>query len=196
MTAGADIGATWCGRVAPNLVELVLFAELNALFPAVVTLEEVGRDPPELNQLVLLQALGQRDVIKVVVSVNGSAQRLEKRRADPNTANASEQIPAGQKELGYLSHSVVFFDDEEVVESLVYGLVVVVLDRPEVRLDQRQLLHLQTITGQLSLRRFDARELEDAQERTLLKKLTARVWSSLGESTMSRSFSNSGLNSR
>ena len=32
-----------------NLVELVLLAELNTLFPAVVALEKVCCNPPELN---------------------------------------------------------------------------------------------------------------------------------------------------
>ena len=36
------------------LVEFVLLAELHALSPAVVALVEVGGDPSELNQLVLL----------------------------------------------------------------------------------------------------------------------------------------------
>ncbi len=52
-----------------HLIELVLLAELHTLFPAVVALEEVGSDSPELNQLVLLQALSQRDVVKVVVGI-------------------------------------------------------------------------------------------------------------------------------
>lgn len=63
-----------------DLVELVLLAELNALFPAVVALEQVGCDPPELDQLMLLQALGQRDVVKVVIGVDGGAQSLEIRQ--------------------------------------------------------------------------------------------------------------------
>lgn len=42
-----------------HLIELVLLAELHTLFPAVVALEKVGCDPPKLNQLMLLQALGQ-----------------------------------------------------------------------------------------------------------------------------------------
>lgn len=42
-----------------NLIELVLLAKLNTLFPAVVALEKVGGDPPEFNQLVPLQALRQ-----------------------------------------------------------------------------------------------------------------------------------------
>lgn len=74
---------TWMSNLvdfqAVDLVELVLLAELNALFPAVVALEQVGCDPPELNQLVFLQALGQRDVVEIVVGINGSAQRLVKR---------------------------------------------------------------------------------------------------------------------
>lgn len=45
--------------VAMHLVELVLLAELNTLFPAVVALKEVCCDPPKFNQLMLLQALGQ-----------------------------------------------------------------------------------------------------------------------------------------
>lgn len=45
--------------VAMHLVEFVLLAKLNTLFPAVVALEKVGCDPPKLNQLMLLQALGQ-----------------------------------------------------------------------------------------------------------------------------------------
>lgn len=42
-----------------HLVELVLLAEFHALFPAVVALEQIGCDPPELYELVLLQTLGQ-----------------------------------------------------------------------------------------------------------------------------------------
>ena len=42
-----------------HLVELVLLTELDTLFPAVVALEKVGCNPPKLNQLVLLQSLGQ-----------------------------------------------------------------------------------------------------------------------------------------
>lgn len=53
-----------------NLIELVLLAQLNALFPAVVALEQVGSDSPEFNQLVLLQALRQGDVVKVVIGIN------------------------------------------------------------------------------------------------------------------------------
>ena len=37
-------------------------------------LVEVGGDASELNQVVLLQALGQRDGVKVVEGVDGGAQ--------------------------------------------------------------------------------------------------------------------------
>lgn len=46
-------------RGSADLVELVLLAQLHTLLPAVVALEEVGGDSPELDQLVLLQALGE-----------------------------------------------------------------------------------------------------------------------------------------
>lgn len=42
-----------------HLIEFIFLAELHTLFPAVVAFEEVGSNSPELNQLVLLQALGQ-----------------------------------------------------------------------------------------------------------------------------------------
>lgn len=63
-----------------HLVEFVLLTELNTLFPAVVALEKVGCDPPKLNQLVFLQTLGQWDVVKVVIGIDGSAQCLNKRQ--------------------------------------------------------------------------------------------------------------------
>ena len=62
------------------LVEFVLLAELHTLFPAVVSLEEVGSDPPELNQLVFLQALGKRDVVKVVIGIYRGPQSLSPQR--------------------------------------------------------------------------------------------------------------------
>lgn len=68
-----------------NLVELVLFAELHALLPAVVALEEIGCDPSKLDQLVLFQALGQGDVVKVVIGIDGGAQGLVEREAHPES---------------------------------------------------------------------------------------------------------------
>lgn len=64
-----------------HLVKLVLLAELDTLFPAVVAFKKIGCDPSEFNQLVLLQALGERDVVEVVVCVDGCAQRLGNRKA-------------------------------------------------------------------------------------------------------------------
>ena len=69
------------------LVELVLLAELDALFPAVVALEQVSCDPPELDQIVLLQALSQRDVVEVVVGIDGSAHGLVRGRGDNRFKN-------------------------------------------------------------------------------------------------------------
>lgn len=48
-----------CGFVGSNLVELVVFAELNTLFPAVVTLEKISCNPSKFYQLMFFQALGQ-----------------------------------------------------------------------------------------------------------------------------------------
>lgn len=62
-------GCSWTSGDGNNLVELVLLAKLHTLFPAVVALEKVGSDSPKLNQLVLLQALRQGDVVKVVVCI-------------------------------------------------------------------------------------------------------------------------------
>lgn len=45
------------------------------------------------------------------------------------------------------SYCKVLLDDEEVVERLVDRLIVVVLDGPQVRFDQRQLLHLHKQSG-------------------------------------------------
>ena len=58
------------------LVQFVLLAELHALLPAVVPLEEVGRDSPELDQPVLLQPLGEGNVVEVVVGVYRRPQSL------------------------------------------------------------------------------------------------------------------------
>ena len=52
-----------------HLIESVFLAELHALLPAVIAFEEIGRDSPELNQLVFFQALGEGDVVKVVIGV-------------------------------------------------------------------------------------------------------------------------------
>lgn len=57
--------------------------------------------------------------------------------------------PSSKKkcQLQKASYCKVLLDDEEVVERLVDRLVVVVLDGPQVRFDQRQLLHLHKQSG-------------------------------------------------
>lgn len=95
------------------LEQFVLFAQVNRLLPAVVALVEVGGNAAELDQLVLLEALREGDVIKVVVGVDGGAQTL-----------------------------VVLLLDEEVVKGLVDGLVVVLLYGAQVRLYKRHLVSL------------------------------------------------------
>ena len=95
------------------LVESVGLAQLDRLLPPVVALVQVGRDAAELDELVLLEPLRQAYVVEVIVGVDAVAQALE-----------------------------VLLLDEQVVERLVYGLVVVVLHRAQVGLDQRQLMRL------------------------------------------------------
>ena len=77
--------------IEADLVELVLLAQLNALFPAVVSLKEIGGDPPELDELVLLQPLGQRDVVKVVVGVDGRTQSLRGKQTEWFNGNGKKK---------------------------------------------------------------------------------------------------------
>ena len=51
------------------LVELVLLAQLHTLFPAVIALEKISSNSSELNQFMFLHALGQGDVVKVIIGV-------------------------------------------------------------------------------------------------------------------------------
>ena len=95
------------------LEEPVVFTQLHRLLPPVVTLVQVCRDASELNQLVPLESLCQRDVIEVVERLDGRSHTL-----------------------------VVFLLYQEVVESFVDGLVVVVLHCAQVRLDEGQLVDL------------------------------------------------------
>ena len=83
---------------AMDLEEFVLLAEVDRLLPAVVALVQVCTDAPELNELVLLQTLGQSNVVEVVECINRRPQTL-----------------------------VVLFLDEKIVQRLVDCLVVVVL---------------------------------------------------------------------
>ena len=83
-----------------HLEQLVLLAKVDRLLPAIVALVQVGANASELDQLVLLQTLRQRDVVKVVEGVDGCSQAL-----------------------------VVFLFDQQVVQRLVDCLVVVVLSQ-------------------------------------------------------------------
>ena len=74
-------------------VKLVLFAQLHSLFPAVVSLVQVCGDASELQELVLLQTLGEGDVVKVVEGVDWGTESL-----------------------------VIFLVDEETVEGVIDGL--------------------------------------------------------------------------
>ena len=95
------------------LVETVGLAQLDRLLPSVVALVEVGRYAAELDERVLLESLGQIDVVEVVVGVDAVAQALE-----------------------------VLLLHEQIVERLVDRLVVVVLHRAEIGLDERQVVGL------------------------------------------------------
>jgi len=85
-------------QILKNLEEFVLLAQVNRLLPAIVALVQVCADSSELDQLVLLQPLSQRYVVKVVESVDGRTKTL-----------------------------VIFFFNEKVVQCLVDRLVVVSL---------------------------------------------------------------------
>ena len=80
------------------LEESVFLTQVDRLFPAIVALVQVRADASELDQFVLLQTLGQCDVVKVVECVDGRTQAL-----------------------------VVFFFYQQIVQCLVDCLVVVVL---------------------------------------------------------------------
>ena len=82
-----------------HLVKLVPFTELHRLLPAVVALVKISGYPAEFDELVFLKSLGQRDVIKVIKSVDRCTEAI-----------------------------VVFLFDEQIIQSFVYSLVVVTLN--------------------------------------------------------------------
>ena len=90
-----------------------MFAQLHRLLPTVVPLVEIRRDAPELDQLVPLQPLSQRDVIEVIERFNTRPHAL-----------------------------VILLLDQEIIQRFVDRLVIVVLDRSQVRFDQRKLVDL------------------------------------------------------
>lgn len=155
-----------------HLVELVLLAKFDTLFPAVVPLEKVGCDPSKFNQFMLLQALSQWDVVKVIISIDRCTQCLHKREMGLWKLSVKKMNTKEIKCILYItleiikrvfsfqsfpkliitpyvlinnitmSYRKIFFNDEEVVKCLIHWLVVVILDRPKVRFNQRQLFHL------------------------------------------------------
>lgn len=120
---------TWALKRKGHLIKLVLLAELYALFPAVVALKQVGSDSPELNQLVLLQALGQWDVVKVIVGIYWCSQCLAGvRRKWKREVGIFEITEDWTKST--VTHLIVLLCDEEVVKCFVDRFVVVVLYWP------------------------------------------------------------------
>lgn len=83
-----------------HLVKLVPFTELYRLLPAVVTLIKVSCYAAELNELMFLKPLGQRDVVEVIKSVDRCPEAI-----------------------------VVFLFNKQIIQSFVYSLVVVTLNR-------------------------------------------------------------------
>ncbi|RUP48682.1 hypothetical protein BC936DRAFT_144187 [Jimgerdemannia flammicorona] len=71
----------------------------------------MGRDPPELEQLVLLESLRKRDAVEIVEVV--------------------DRVPQARK---------VLFLNQEIVVRRVDGVVVGLLDRDQVWLDQRDVV--------------------------------------------------------
>ena len=82
-----------------HLVKLVPLTELYRLLPAVVTLVKISCYAAELDQLVFLKPLGQRDVVKVIKSVDRCTKTV-----------------------------VVFFFNKQIIQSFVYSFVVVTLN--------------------------------------------------------------------
>lgn len=83
-----------------HLEKLVPFTELYRLLPAVVAFVEISRYTAELDELVLFKPLGQRDVVKIIKSVDRRTEAI-----------------------------VVFLFNKQIIQSFVYGLVVVTLNR-------------------------------------------------------------------
>lgn len=93
------------------LEKLVLLAESDRLCPAVVAHVEISRDATKLQQLMFLQLLGKSNGVKIIKGVDGFSERF-----------------------------VILFLDENLVEGLVHGLVVVSLDGAEVRLNELEVV--------------------------------------------------------
>merc|ERR1712165_196989 len=58
------------------LEEVVLLAQLDTLLPSVVTFIQIGSNPPELDEVMLLELQGETDVVKVVEGIDGSLETV------------------------------------------------------------------------------------------------------------------------
>lgn len=58
--------------IETDLVQVVFLAELDRLLPSVVPPEEACRNATELDKGMLLQMIGQSDVVEVVVGIDRS----------------------------------------------------------------------------------------------------------------------------
>ena len=96
-----------------HLEKFVPFTELHRLLPAVVAFVKISRYTAELDQLVLFQALSERNVVKIIKSVNRRTEAI-----------------------------VIFLFNKQIIQSFIYGLVVVTLNRPQIRLHKWQMVHL------------------------------------------------------
>lgn len=93
------------------LVKLVLLGQGDRLLPALVVAVNVSCDLAEEDQIMLLQPLGKCNGIEVVVVIDRVTESL-----------------------------VIFLLDQQVVDSIVYGPLVLSLDIEQERLDQRNVV--------------------------------------------------------
>lgn len=84
-----------------HLEKFVPFTEFHGLLPAVVAFVKISRYTAELDQLVLFQALSERNVVKIIKSVNRRTEAI-----------------------------IIFLFNKQIIQSFIYGLVVVTLNRP------------------------------------------------------------------
>lgn len=58
------------------LEEFVTFAQLNRLFPAVISFEQVGSNATKLGKFVVFQLLSQGNLVEVVIGINAKVGGL------------------------------------------------------------------------------------------------------------------------
>mmetsp|Transcript_20370 Transcript_20370/g.72036 ORF Transcript_20370/g.72036 Transcript_20370/m.72036 type:complete len:1359 (-) Transcript_20370:1324-5400(-) len=116
-------------RVDGVLVDLVRLGEVDGGLPALVLLVQEGGDAAELEQLVLLDLLRQRDLVEVVELLDGAAQLREVLIVDVQLV---QRLVDGAQVLRL--HALQVLDDERqlvvaVVPHLVHHARVVQLGR-------------------------------------------------------------------